>query len=219
MAKMTKGVFTVLKRDNKESVNGYLFDLTLPNNIVKKMGVYENKADKRWDVIDTMTGLSLCHAFTRKDAVALAESEPMVKRFTEYLASEEYAKVPTVEAPKPEKLVPPAPKPPKEDWEERVAELEKKLAAAEARAKSWEEMAEKYHAASPEPPAEQASTVSLDAMQKWCSEHGNMVATQKREGCCIWVEGDTKPHQKELAEMGFRWGRSRKGWYYDPNRA
>jgi len=61
-------------------------------------------------------------------------------------------------------------------------------------------------------PVEQAAEVSLESMRKWC-EGKNAVATQKREGCPIWIEGDTKPFQAELKEMGFRWAPKRKGWY------
>ena len=59
----------------------------------------------------------------------------------------------------------------------------------------------------------QAMEVSLKAMQAWC-EGKNAVATQKRDGCPIWVEGDTKPYQAELKELGFRWAPKRKGWYF-----
>ena len=72
----------------------------------------------------------------------------------------------------------------------------------------------------PEPKHEDAAVVvSLDYMRAWCSEREDVLATQKREGCCIWVEGITKPYQAELKELGFRWGKSRKAWYFDTKRA
>lgn len=44
---------------------------------------------------------------------------------------------------------------------------------------------------------EGAIEVSLENMKEWCKER-NLLATQKREGCCIWVEGDSKPYADEL---------------------
>ena len=67
-------------------------------------------------------------------------------------------------------------------------------------------------------PEDAAAVVSLEYMKAWCSEREDVIATQKREGCCIWVEGVTKPYQAELKELGFRWGKSRKAWYFDPKR-
>ena len=61
-----------------------------------------------------------------------------------------------------------------------------------------------------------AIQISLETMQEWCASRGNVIATQKREGCCIWVEGETKPYKEELKELGFRWGKARKAWYYTP---
>ena len=58
-----------------------------------------------------------------------------------------------------------------------------------------------------------AAVVSLESMREWV-KRGNMVATQKREGCAIWVEGETKPFQAELKELGFRWSPKRKSWYH-----
>lgn len=71
----------------------------------------------------------------------------------------------------------------------------------------------------PEPKHEDAAVVvSLEYMKGWCAERKDVLATQKREGCCIWVEGVTKPYQAELKSLGFRWGKSRKAWYFDPKR-
>lgn len=63
------------------------------------------------------------------------------------------------------------------------------------------------------PVEDAAAVVSLESMREWV-KRGNMVATQKREGCAIWVEGETKPFQAELKELGFRWSPKRKGWYH-----
>lgn len=78
--------------------------------------------------------------------------------------------------------------------------------------------AAKPKAAKPEPKHDDAITVSLTYMKAWCAEREDVLATQKHEGCCIWVEGITKPYQAELKELGFRWGKSRKAWYFDPKR-
>ena len=112
-----------------------------------------------------------------------------------------------------------------EPMDKKIEELEAKLRAAEAAAKMWKDKAEEYYAAKdaapaapepvtePEPEPEQAVAVSLEFMRAWCGERSDVIATQKREGCCIWVEGSTKPYADELAELGFRWSRGRKAWY------
>lgn len=33
-------------------------------------------------------------------------------------------------------------------------------------------------------------------------------------GSWIWCSGDTKPHRKELKDMGFRFSRNKSAWYY-----
>ena len=54
-------------------------------------------------------------------------------------------------------------------------------------------------------------------MKAWCKGKG-LVASQKAEGCCIWVEGESKPYADELKGKGFRFARKRKSWYLDPKR-
>lgn len=122
--------------------------------------------------------------------------------------------------------------------EERMKELENELKELRAELKAtrkelddvWKENAS-LKARKPErkevPPApkapkgkvkDAAAVVSLKAMQEWCEGKG-LVATQKAEGCCIWVEGDSKPYADELKERGFRFAKKRKSWYFDPKRA
>lgn len=100
-----------------------------------------------------------------------------------------------------------------------AVEIAPKKAAEKPKAKPKRSKAKAKPKPAPKQAEEAAIEVSLDYMRQWCAERGNMVATQKREGCCIWVEGETKPYQSELNALGFRWGRARKGWYYDPKRA
>lgn len=33
-------------------------------------------------------------------------------------------------------------------------------------------------------------------------------------GCYIWIDGNTYTHKTELKEIGFRWSRQRKKWYW-----
>lgn len=60
--------------------------------------------------------------------------------------------------------------------------------------------------------------VTLKFMEQWAAERG-LLATQKREGCCIWVEGESRPYAAELKELGFKFTGKRKSWYLDPKHA
>lgn len=236
MTKMVKGSFDVSINGKKQGVNGYLFDLLLADNTIRKMGVYNNEIDKRWDVIDAASGKSLCYSTTRRDAVARAESKPMVEQFTAYLnkATEKEDDVDKVK-----------------ELENRVAELEKELAAAKAAENGWKAKAEEYYAAkkpakapAKKPPAKKATAKKAPAkpkapkapakkpsnevrladllatMQAWCKERPNTSAYRLNDltETAVRVVGETKPYEKELNELGFRW--SRKGfWYYGPQQA
>lgn len=109
------------------------------------------------------------------------------------------------------------------EMKNRIEELEKMLAETRKELESvWKEnegLKRKVPKAEPEKPAksgeEAAAEVSLATMQKWCEGKG-LVASQKREGACIWVEGDSKPYKDELVEMGFRFAKKRKSWYLNP---
>lgn len=114
---------------------------------------------------------------------------------------------------------------------ERIAELEKELKATRkeledvwkenATLKAKQAKADKPKAPEPPKPAKkepQAESVSLDLIGAWCGKRG-LVASQKADGCCIWVEGESKPYAEELKEMGFRFAKKRKSWYLDPKRA
>lgn len=104
-----------------------------------------------------------------------------------------------------------------EDLTKRIAELEEELRKAKQPTVAEKPKPEKPKAPKPPKQAEAAIEISLEFMREWC-EGKNVVATQKREGCCIWVKGDSKPYQEELKDMGFRWAKH-KGWYFDPKRA
>ena len=139
--------------------------------------------------------------------------------------AEQKKEAPKVKAPK-------APK--KEDTlEKRIAELEAELKKRNAELDEvWKEnerlKAAKQASKAPEPKAEPKpapksgevapAEISLAAMEKWCEGKG-LIASQKREGCCIWVEGESKPYADELKEMGFRFAKKRKSWYLDPKQA
>ena len=117
------------------------------------------------------------------------------------------------QAPKP----PAKPKKEKEDanMKKRIEELEAELKATRKELDEvWKENAN-LKAKPQAPKAEQedaAAVVSLKQMQEWCEGKG-LVASQKREGACIWVEGDSKPYADELKELGFRFAKKRKSWY------
>lgn len=123
-----------------------------------------------------------------------------------------------------------------EPKEKRMEELMKELEQLKAELKStrkeldtvWKENAN-LKAKKPEPkevpPAPKApkaepveataAAVSLKSMQEWCEGKG-LIASQKREGTCIWVEGDSKAYADELKELGFRFAKKRKSWYLNP---
>jgi len=106
--------------------------------------------------------------------------------------------------------------------EERVKELEAQLKAARKELDEvWKENAAlkaKPRAQvppAPEPPKsteDTAAAVSLETIRAWCEGKG-LVASQKGEGCCIWVEGESKPYADELKGMGFRFAKKRRSWY------
>ena len=66
-----------------------------------------------------------------------------------------------------------------------------------------------------EPSEDAAAVVSLETMQAWCKER-SLLASQKNDAACIWVEGESKPYAEELNGMGFKFSRKRKSWYFDP---
>lgn len=112
------------------------------------------------------------------------------------------------------------------DMENRIKELEEQLKATRAELDAvWKEN-EHLKRSKPEPKAEPKAetpkpkvdvptTVTLETMQEWCEGKG-LIATQKREGTCIWVEGASKPYADELKELGFRFAKKRKSWYLTP---
>ena len=107
-----------------------------------------------------------------------------------------------------------------EALDKRIEELEKELKATRKELEDvWKEnerlKAMPKREPKPKPKADVAVTVSLKAMQEWCEGKG-LIATQKREGTCIWVEGESTPYRDELVEMGFRFAKKRKSWYYNP---
>ena len=117
------------------------------------------------------------------------------------------------------------------DMKERIEELEAKLKAMSNELEEvWKENAtlkarpQGSVPPAPKPPKSEpkvedaAASVSLETMQAWCEGKG-LIATQKAEGCCIWVEGDSKAYADELKQMDFRFAKKRKSWYYDPKRA
>ena len=107
----------------------------------------------------------------------------------------------------------------------RIEELEAQLKARNDELEQvWKEN-ESLKRSKPEPKAEApkpepakaehetVAEVSLNTMKAWCEGKG-LIATQKREGACIWVEGDSKPYANELKELGFRFAKKRKSWYF-----
>lgn len=116
------------------------------------------------------------------------------------------------------------PKEKEDTMDKRIEELEAELKAARKELDEvWKEnetLKRKQDAPEPSkapeaPKADVAATVSLAAMQAWAKERG-LVASQKREGTCIWVEGESTAYRDELKEMGFRFAKKRKSWYLNP---
>lgn len=112
------------------------------------------------------------------------------------------------------------------DMENRIKELEEQLKATRAELDAvWKENEHlkrskpepkaEPKAETPKPKADVPTTVTLETMQAWCEGKG-LIATQKREGTCIWVEGESKPYADELKELGFRFAKKRKSWYLTP---
>lgn len=109
------------------------------------------------------------------------------------------------------------------ELKKRIEELEAELAKRNAELEEvWKENETLKRAPKPEPKAEEPkpepkadmpTAVTLETMQAWCEGKG-LLATQKRAGTCIWVEGDSKPYADELKELGFRFAKKRKSWYF-----
>ena len=207
--KMTKGTFKsrTVKGMGFEVRDGYLFDLLLTDNTIKQMGVYKSDEDGVWYVVDLATGLSLCDSTSRKDAVARATSEPVVKRFTGFINGKRYHKSVElfnkicglgenpVKAPqKPAESTKPtrkAPEPPKPE-PKPTAEAER-----------------------PVDKTAQPIVVSLETMREWCKERENVCATMAAgAGATVKIHGDTKPYKDELKTIGFRWSKKGFWWAY-----
>jgi len=112
------------------------------------------------------------------------------------------------------------------DMENRIKELEEQLKATRAELDAvWKENEHlkrskpepkaEPKAETPEPKADMPTAITLETMQAWAGER-NLIATQKRPGTCIWVEGESKPYADELKELGFRFAKKRKSWYLTP---
>ena len=105
--------------------------------------------------------------------------------------------------------------------EELEAELAKRNAELESVWKENEQLKRKPEVPKPEPKpkaepkADMPTAITLETMQVWAGER-NLIATQKRPGTCIWVEGESKPYADELKELGFRFAKKRKSWYLTP---
>ena len=236
MTKMVKGSFIIRKTTKQtKEVEGYKFDLLLKDNTVKRMGVYS--AGKEWVVTDLDTGLMLCSSTTRKDAVARAEGETMVAKFTELVNSDKYKsnlldkpKAPTAAPKKPTKK---APK--KEDDVDKVKEYyaAKKPAAPKAPAKkppAKKATARKAPAKpkAPKAPAKKPSNevnleTLLGTMREWCKTHPNTAATRKPGNNSavrvLGVERFDHKTQDELTELGFRWAGGPQCWMFGEQQA
>ena len=193
--KFTNRIFDTNTKDGIIERKGYAFDYETADGETVELCTYKDDNPKRtaWFVVDPDCGLSICKAETRAKAVEMAAE--MRDKYTAMRNSDKYAAI--------------------------VADFGGRTASAKPKAS--ERKAEKPEAPKAEEPKAEAKAedvaiaMSLEFMQEWC-KRGNMVATQKREGCCIWVEGETKPFQDELSGLGFRWAPRRKGWYIDPTK-
>ena len=228
-----KHTFKSMTAEGLEERDGYKFDYLLADGTAVQLGIY--KFGKHWMVIDLDCGMMICEDTTRSKAVAKAEE--MRDKYTALLDTPKYKanveKYRNLLEPKPveikvtkARIIPTEEGVKAEVIEEhtetvdpidkRVAEMKAEL-AEKKKAKRAAKKAAKA-APKPEPKPETAIAVSLETMQAWCKERNDVIATQKREGCCIWVEGATKPYRDELVGLGFRWGKKRRAWYYDPKR-
>ncbi len=224
--KLEKNTFMSKVGKSMEERDGYTFDLLLTDGVIKKMGVY--KGEKGWSVIDLDTGMNLCTGRTRAEALETAKSQDLRARFAARLGDKEYGKLvrewknmlddakpapkpapkPKAKAAKPKAAKPKAPAKPKAD----------PLADALKRIEELTREVESLKAEKAEPVQEQAATASLDCilkeMQKWAADKPNVSAYRKNDqpSTPVRIAGETRPYQKELNDLGFRW--SPKGFWY-----
>lgn len=64
----------------------------------------------------------------------------------------------------------------------------------------------------PKPETDTAIAITLDTMREWCNKRTDVIATQKREGAIVRINGETKPYKEELKGLGFKW--SKKGFWW-----
>lgn len=209
---------TILKREpfficnindmaKAEKVEGYTFEVEVHDGMKWPLGTNKD-GHGHWHLTDILTGLHVAGPTrTRLECVELAESERMKEKMwsyydgnTElYLAKSEVFQM----------LV----------AGKRMTHGEYIVAVNEIEAMKREE-----HRYEEEDPATEVATetavVTLEAMR----EKGwpDVLVRQRNEGACIWVVGALEGYEEELAEMGFRPGRSKhygEGWWMRPQEA
>ena len=241
--KFNKTTVKVMTSEGIEEVNGYEFEYALADGRYVPMWVCKRGS---WEVIDPNTGMSVCTGSkTREAAIKLADSMEVKPVFTNYIATAAYKELVdgyTIAKGGAAKDITEK----ENSMESRIAELEKQLAAAKAETKMWQAKAEEYYAAKKKAPAAPKAPAKAPAkpkakapkkrakkpsnevrladllvtMQEWCGSRPNTSAYRLNElaETAVRVVGETKPYEKELNELGFRW--SRKGfWYYGPQQA
>ena len=230
MAKMTKGTFESKTAKGTEKRDGYLFDLLLTDNTVKRMGVYKTDTGNWW-VVDLASGLGVVNMPTRKEAVEKVESEQVLAKLTEHFGSEKYAEqvaeAKAEQKPKHDKMAiakaaetkAPKRKAPKPPTEVKVTKARIDITPEGVKATPIESHVEKVE------PVEQALEISLATMSEWCKERGLLAkqATDKngvpKAGSIVKVFGVGKfdtDVQAELKEMGFRYKRDKDFWWSYP---
>lgn len=226
--KFTKSTFKAITNGKLEEHGGYTFEYTLEDGRAVQLGIRKIDDDKPlWEVIDLNCGLRICKGATREEAVKT--SEGMRKKYTEYMATPDYAKqaadfAKTLESKKPKAAKKPrsirtttaslAPSEPAKPKAPAKAPAKPKAPAKKAPSKTDETAALKKRIAELEaelaeakkPVADAAATVSLTElcgkMQGWCSQHPNTCATYiPKPGAVVKIHGVLKEHEAWQKEL------------------
>jgi len=188
-------------------VDGYTFEVEIHDGMKWACGTHKDERG-RWHLTDVVTGLLVAGGMrTRRECVEYAESESMRFRMWNYFDSNTELYMAKAEV-----------------FQMLVAGTsmsygEYLVAVNEIAAMKREE--NRY--GEEEPVAEVATetaVVTLEAMKEKGWE--DVLVRQRNEGACIWVCGALEAHEEELAEMGFRRGRSKyygEGWWAKPTMA
>ena len=204
MTTLTREQFHVCKTSTNAvavKVDGYKFEIEVHPDMPWPFGTYKDE-NGRWQLIDYMTGLSVCGTMrTRRECVEMAESDAMKQRMFDYYI--EHTETYLAKAEVFNMLISGVPM----TFSEYVVTIDE-IAAMKREAAEAEQVAEV---------ATEAVVVTLASMKE--KAWPDVLVQQARDGSCIWVTGCVAEHADELKELGFKPGRSKKygrGWWLKP---